>query len=314
MDGDREVIDLETSATSQSLAQQLASSANPQAAASSAGFLSRLWSSLSTFIGPNSSEPLLSSSNPQSDLSAMADLEINSSAKAKDGTIKTLRKQLALLSTQQDRSNATISQQIYNIKQLEDGLNEAIGKYEGLEKWAFWREDQLKAMLKESTAALELKTQHLRSAKLELGEVKKENAKLDEDLEKCKNQIFDMHPDDTVSDKDVKDKYEGLREAITDWVDTKFGDASGYFGSATVQRLGKAGFTCFERAFLHNQVPVSQAFPEAEGVFAGMVVRQYLEDNILGGSVHFLGLSDQNEKFLSDAGRALKNNKHPSSE
>lgn len=180
-------------------------------------------------------------------------------------------------------------------------------------------ESQLKKAIGESTHArededklrkleLELVQANLEKKNLEqaLDQANLGNKTLEQALEKCKNQIFNMQPDDDVADAVVASQYEQLRESVSNWIDSDLEEATGYFENAVVARLEPMHLNQVQRAFLFGDISIATEHPGAESLFAEMTAGQYLWENILSDSVHFLGLDRAMESFLSDIEMASK--------
>jgi hypothetical protein len=126
-------------------------------------------------------------------------------------------------------------------------------------------------------------------------------------IEEYKSQIFNMQPHDDVSDALVAQKYESLKQAVSDWVDTELKDASGYMSQANVAALSPKNRKMVEQAFLLGDIKTAINHPDVESLLTEMVIGRYLFNNILAESIHFLGLDTNDQLTLTFVQREVRN-------
>jgi hypothetical protein len=223
--------------------------------------------------------------------------------------IANLRNDLARSQDEVTNLNGGMTRKNLDIKELQQQLTATDDKHDEMQMRYATRISKLEAQIEVANKLTAQSSAHSSGSSMpgrRLEKLKTENATLRAALEDCKNRIFNMQPIDKVTDADITRKHEELREAIGNWVDSELERATGFLKAASLELLGP-GFAYFHRAFLGGDIGVVEGFPDAKGLLTEMVIKEFLMDNILKSSVHFLGLDDTIENFLSGVRNNMQN-------
>lgn len=223
--------------------------------------------------------------------------EIDSLEKEMKQTIKEREASQTAHEQENKASQQELKQAKEENKALEQNLKQSKQEAKALQQ-DIKRAKQKKASDKVHKQDPKVPAQNVRRLQAELAQAKQE-------LENCKTRIFDMQPQDQISDADIVRKYETCKEYTASWVGT-IDETPGCFHKTSPKTLGKADFRVVQNAFMFNDIDTAKKYPDAESAFFEMLINHYLWDNVLSSSVHFLGLDKGIESFLTHVETATK--------
>jgi hypothetical protein len=135
-----------------------------------------------------------------------------------------------------------------------------------------------------------------------------EAAQLRVDLEDCKERIFQLQPQNQVSDGQIGRQYRDLCEAIADWVDSEFAEFEGY-----LQTFSECWFPDDIDEFLNNNVfasgekTVIMNHPSAELCMTRYTIHACLHAAALAVGQWFLGIDYAAQRLLSRIEVGMRN-------
>jgi hypothetical protein len=249
---------------------------------------------------------------PLIDLTAMSKDKTTSIVGEQRETIKTLQAELEKYKFELSNQGRGMTRKNREIKELEDSLAASRIEYDELHKDASTEmsrlEEELKNARDDAKNSSETAQQN-KQLQSDLEKVKAENCELEKAFEQCKTQIFSMQSDDQVSDAQVVRKFEQLRGAIGNWVDSQLDGASGYLTKANIALLESAKRSQVDDAFMLSNIRLAEDLPDLEPLLAEMIVGWYLYEHFLDPRLHFVGLDAAQDATLARIEKAVKNSK-----
>ena len=185
--------------------------------------------------------------------------------------------------------------------------NQDILEYERLAKAEI---ERLREQLKNTTqsnrevhGSPETSNQVLKT-KLDIAE--KEIGRLQDALEECKDKIFDMQPDQHMSDAQIRNHYGSYCESVGDWVDSTFQDAGGLLVSLKDGSLSTQTVNNLLKYLPLGALDLVQRYPVLDSILLEGFLHGIIYEKFFNSQDHFPGLPMGIENFLNRAEQGLK--------
>jgi hypothetical protein len=137
---------------------------------------------------------------------------------------------------------------------------------------------------------------------------KTEIAQLRVDLEGCKERIFQLQPQNQVSDAQIGRQYRDLCEAIADWVDSDFEELDGYLQTFSKGLFPPEIFDLLKyHVFASGEMAVIINHPSAESCMTRFIIHAVLHDTVLAVDQWFPGIGYAAERLLSRIEVGMRN-------
>jgi hypothetical protein len=136
---------------------------------------------------------------------------------------------------------------------------------------------------------------------------KTEIAQLRVDLEGCKERIFQLQPQNQVSDAQIGRQYRDLCEAIADWVDSDFEELDGYLQTFSKGLFPPEIFDLLNHVFASGEMAVIINHPSAESCMTRFIIHAVLHDTVLAVDQCFPGIGYAAERLLSRIEVGMRN-------
>ncbi|KAL8766889.1 MAG: hypothetical protein Q9209_006437 [Squamulea sp. 1 TL-2023] len=148
----------------------------------------------------------------------------------------------------------------------------------------------------EEKAAYEAKLQNLQ----------KQNARLNEDLTECRDDILRLQPPSQIPDSKIAEEYSGLHQQIASWVDDEADDSQTM--EARLEELANdKEAPDLLKAYLDPElIRLARKYSEAEPLILRYIIQLHLHRVILADDTYLFGLDEHNITLLRSIEHAME--------
>lgn len=180
-----------------------------------------------------------------------------------------------------------------------DEYNHLQQQYQRLSRACFQSEREVEQLTAEKTHNQE----ELKSLREQCGVLERQNTKLRQELENCKDDLFKLQPVSQIPDSAIAQQYDRLSSTIGDWVD----DEVSRFTDAWQEINGDENPEIFQHGNIDHLMDILRLYPDTGGEYVvRYVVSHILHRKLFHRRVLLFGLPPEECELLQRSARTMK--------
>lgn len=136
--------------------------------------------------------------------------------------------------------------------------------------------------------------------------LQKQNARLNEDLTECRDDILRLQPPSQIPDSKIVDEYSNLYQQIASWVDDEAEDSSAMETQLEKVPVDKDAPQLLKTCLDSDIIRATRKHSDAEPLILRYVIQTYLHQNVLTDDLYLFGLDDQSITLLRTIAHSME--------
>ncbi|KAL9604700.1 MAG: hypothetical protein Q9219_000420 [cf. Caloplaca sp. 3 TL-2023] len=139
-----------------------------------------------------------------------------------------------------------------------------------------------------------------------LQNLQKQNARLNEDLTECRDDILRLQPPSQIPDSKIADEYSNLHQQIASWVDDEAEDSSSMESQLGSLISDKDAPEVLKSLLDNDLIRATKKYPDAEPLILRYIIQMHIHRCILADDIYLFGLDDHNVTILRSIAHAME--------
>ncbi|KAI4181015.1 MAG: hypothetical protein L6R41_006862 [Letrouitia leprolyta] len=136
--------------------------------------------------------------------------------------------------------------------------------------------------------------------------LQKQNARLNEDLTECRDDILRLQPPSQIPDSKIAEEYANLHQQIASWVDDEAEDSQAMETQLANLLADKDAPELLKSILDNDIIKATRKYPEAEPLILRYVIQMHIHRTILADDIYLFGLDEHNETILRSIAHAME--------
>ncbi|KAL8991881.1 MAG: hypothetical protein Q9188_007684, partial [Gyalolechia gomerana] len=136
--------------------------------------------------------------------------------------------------------------------------------------------------------------------------LQKQNARLNEDLTECRDDILRLQPPSQLPDSKIAEEYANLHQQIASWVDDEAEDSESMETQLGSLLADKDAPELLKSILDNDLIKATRRYPDAEPLILRYIIQSYIHQSILADDIYLFGLDEHNETILRSIAHAME--------
>ncbi|KAL9027517.1 MAG: hypothetical protein Q9196_003963 [Gyalolechia fulgens] len=136
--------------------------------------------------------------------------------------------------------------------------------------------------------------------------LQKQNARLNEDLTECRDDILRLQPPCQIPDSKIAEEYANLHQQIASWVDDEAEDSLSMETQLGNLLADKDAPELLKSTLDHDLIKATKKYPDAEPLILRYIIQTLIHRSILADDIYLFGLDEHNVDVLRSIAHAME--------
>ncbi|KAL8723267.1 MAG: hypothetical protein Q9225_000389 [Loekoesia sp. 1 TL-2023] len=139
-----------------------------------------------------------------------------------------------------------------------------------------------------------------------LQSLQKQNARLNEDLTECRDDILRLQPPTQIPDSKIAEEYSNLHQQIASWVDDEAEESQSMETQLGNLLADKDAPELLKSILDNDLIRVTRRYSDAEPLILRYIIQTHIHRSILADDIYLFGLDDHNVTILRSIAHAME--------